>query len=121
MSPTARTLAFARKKGWDAAVVERWNPHAKVRHDLFGVIDVLALDGRAGVLAIQATTGSNLGARVEKVSAEPRATRWLASGGRLECWGWRRVGPRGARKTWAVRRLKAELVGGGIEWDEVQQ
>lgn len=119
-SPTSRTLDYCRKQGWDAAVVERWNPHARVRHDLFGVIDILAMDGLVrGVLAIQATTGSNLGARVEKVSEEPRARLWLVVGGRLECWGWRKVGKRGEQKKWAVRRLKAELVGGVIEWDEV--
>lgn len=122
-SPTARTLEYARKKGWDAAVVERWNPHAKVLHDLFGCIDILALDGRDGVLAIQATSdlnAGNSGRRCEKVAAEPRAIRWLRAGGRLEVWAWRMVGKRGERKTWQVRRLKAEIVAGGIEWDEVQ-
>lgn len=121
-SPTARTLEFARKQGWDAAVVEKWNPHAKVLHDLFGFVDVVVLDGRRGLLAIQATSdqgGNHTGSRMEKVSMEPKALRWLAAGLRIEVWGWKKAGPRGGVKKWTVRRFKAELVDGAIEWDDV--
>ncbi len=42
-SPTSRSLAECRKRGWTAQVVEHWNPHAHIRQDLFGVIDIVAL------------------------------------------------------------------------------
>ena len=41
-SPTQRTLKRLRDLGYLAEVVERWNPHAKVRNDLFGFGDVMS-------------------------------------------------------------------------------
>lgn len=104
LSPTQRTLALLRAEGWTAQVVERWNPYAKVRHDLFGCIDILAINGSA-VLGVQATSGSNISARLDKIASLPSSALWRASGGLLEVWGWRKVGPRGRRKTWEVRRI----------------
>jgi hypothetical protein len=119
-SPTARTLAYARKRGWLANVTERWNPHAFVRQDLFGFCDVLVLDGRPGALAIQATAASNNAApRMRKLEELPAVRAWLLASLRVEVWSWRKVGAAGARKTWSVRRVKAELVDGVVRWDEV--
>ena len=88
-SPTARTLKALRDQGWRAAVVERWNPHAKIRHDLFGVVDVLAV--REGeTLAVQATTGSNAAARVKKIADAEATADIRAAGWRFEVWGWRK-------------------------------
>ena len=42
-TPTARTLATMRQEGWTVQVVERWNPHARIRQDLFGWADLLAV------------------------------------------------------------------------------
>ena len=42
-TPTARTLAAMRREGWTVQVVERWNPHARIRQDLFGWADLLAV------------------------------------------------------------------------------
>ena len=42
-SPTQRSLKLLRDEGYTAQVVERWNPHARVRQDLFGVIDTAAM------------------------------------------------------------------------------
>ena len=103
-SPTARTLALLRQEGWTAQVVERWNPYAKVRHDLFACIDVLAINGSV-VLGVQATSGSNVSARLSKIASLPSAALWKASGGLLEVWGWRKVGKQGERKRWEVRRV----------------
>lgn len=121
-SPTARSLAYARDKGWTVAVVEKWNPHARIRQDLFGFADLVVLDDKHGLLAVQATTGPHLGARVEKLSAMGVVRRWLARGLRVECWGWRKTNDRkaGTRKTWALRRLSASEVNGELSWDEVE-
>lgn len=102
MTPTQRTLAALRKAGWTCAVVERWNQYARVRHDLFGFADVLAI-GADGILAVQATTGANHAARREKILSEPRAAIWLAAGGLVEIWSWRVAGKRGTRKLWTPR------------------
>ncbi len=95
MTPTARSLAAGRANGWLIDVVERWigGGRIKVRKDLFGCIDLVALDGKPGVLGIQATSGSNASARLKKIHGEcwPAVERWLQAGNRLEVWGWRKL------------------------------
>ncbi|MGH7179705.1 MAG: hypothetical protein ACREJC_20180 [Tepidisphaeraceae bacterium] len=107
-SPTQRTLAGCRSLGWQAAVVEKWNPHAYIRQDLFGCIDILCLlPTCGGVTGIQATTGTNVAARCAKIEANPLMVRWLRAGNRLFVVGWRKVGERGKRKTWQARWVEA--------------
>lgn len=104
MTPTQRSLAFVRKMGWDAAVVERWNPHARIRQDLFGCVDILCLlPNRGGVTGIQTTSGDNVSARCQKIAAEPRMVRWVRAGNGLYVHGWAKRGPRGKRKLWTCR------------------
>jgi hypothetical protein len=98
-SPTQRTLVLLRREGFSAAIVERWNPHARVRQDLFGCIDVLAVRAdRPGVLGVQATTTANQAARLGKALAAPELRAWLAAGNTFEVWGWRK----NARGRWQV-------------------
>lgn len=105
MSPTQRALALCKKNGWVAQVVERWNPYARVRQDLFGIIDIVVLDGGpGGPLGVQVTSGSNVAARLEKARQEPRLAAWLASPARFEVWGYSKKGARGKRKLWELRR-----------------
>ena len=86
-SPTARTLAECRTRGWLAQVVERWNPYARVRVDLFGFIDLLAcVEGR--LLGIQATTNANAASRLTKILEHPNAGAWLRTGCELYVWSW---------------------------------
>ncbi|TPV95708.1 MAG: hypothetical protein B7733_08485 [Myxococcales bacterium FL481] len=98
-SPTQRTLALLKKQGAIAQVVERWNSHARVRHDLFGIIDVLAIrDGR--YVGIQACAGASFSARDAKIRASEHYAAILEAGG-LELWAWRQVwghDARGARR-----------------------
>ena len=117
MTPTARSLETLRALGYTAQVVERWNPHAKIRQDLFGCIDILAVNGH--VLGVQACAGSSAAARATKAVAEPRLRTWLEAGCAFEVWAWRKVGPRGKRKVWAVRRLRARIADGEIAFEEL--
>lgn len=103
-SPTSRTLAKLRELGFTAQVVERWNPHARIRQDLFGCIDVIAIRPGVGIVGIQACAGASHAARVAKMKAEPRLAEWVESGGKAECWSWAKQGPRGKQKTWTLRR-----------------
>ena len=112
MTPTRRTLQMLRKQGATVAVVEKFNPGARVRQDLFGCIDIVALEpGQSGVLGIQATTTSNMAARRHKIALEPRAALWMACGNRLQIIGWAKRGPRGKRKVW---QASVENVADGI-------
>lgn len=89
MSPTARTLAYLRKQGWTAGVVEKWNQYARVRQDLFGCIDIVCVDG-CEIMGVQATTTSNQANRLTKSLAEPRLRAWLEAGGRFAVVGWKK-------------------------------
>ena len=107
-SPTQRTLKLLRSEGWTCGIVEHWNPHAHIRQDLGGFIDIVAWAPGRGVLAVQATSGPNVAARVTKIRGLASAAAWMASGARLEVWGWRKVGDRGKVKRWEVRRVVME-------------
>ena len=118
-SPTSRSLAELRKRGWPAQVVEQHLPFPKpfgTKRDLFGVIDIVAIvprdralfanevDAPAAILGIQATASSaNHSHRRAKIIAEPRARQWVEAGGRLELWSWSKRGDRGKQKRWTLR------------------
>ena len=88
-SPTTRTLALLRKDGWTAAVVEKWNPHARIRQDLFGIIDVLAVrDG--DTLGVQCTSASNVSSRVQKITDSDALPRLREAGWLVVVHGWRK-------------------------------
>ena len=92
LSPTMRTLAALRNMGIPLIqVVERWNAFARIRQDLFGFIDILAIDDDGSVLAVQATSGSNVSARVNKIK-ESNELIWVrAAGWKVQVWGWRKL------------------------------
>lgn len=99
MSPTQRTLKLLREDNWLAQVVERWNPFAHVRQDLFGVIDVVAV--RPGeILGVQCCAASSAAARLAKAVAEPKLRAWLEAGGSFVVHSWGKRGGRGERKLW---------------------
>ena len=90
MSPTQRTLAKLRAEGWLPAVVEKWNPHARIRQDLYGFIDLVALkDGET--LAIQACAGSSLSARVKKITDHENLSAVRKAGWTIQVWAWRKL------------------------------
>ena len=102
-SPTQRTLAALRKDGYTCAITERWNPHAHIRQDLYGFVDVLAIKPDYGILAVQACAGGDHAKRRTKILAEPRAKLWLECGGRICVCSWTKKGARGKRKLWEPR------------------
>jgi hypothetical protein len=86
LTPTQLTLKHLRDLGYTAEVTERWNPHARIRQDLFGIIDVIALRG-AETLAVQTTSASNVPARIRKIAdsehiAAIREAGWTVTSGR---------------------------------------
>lgn len=101
-SPTQRSLAECRKRGWIAQVVEKWNPHARVRQDLFNCIDIVAITPD-GILGIQACAGASHAARAAKMRAEPKTLAWLKAGAFLTVWSWSKRGPRNKAKHWTLR------------------
>ena len=102
-SPSARAIAECESRDWPCGNVERYCSFSKKRHDLFGCIDLVALDDEPGCLGIQVTSGSNHSARVKKALAEPRILRWIQRGNRFEVWSYAKRGAAGARKLWKLR------------------
>ena len=87
MTPTQRSLKYLRADDWFCAVVEHWNNFARIRQDLFGVVDILAIrDGET--LAVQTTSGSNVSARVRKIADAEATPHIRAAGWRFEIHGW---------------------------------
>ena len=96
-------------EGWCCDVTERWIPHAKITKDLFGFLDLVAIrPGR--ILGVQATSRSNVAARVKKILAEPRAPLWIRAGAEIEVWGWR-LNPDGSVRDCRVVALTLEDFG----------
>lgn len=75
-SPTQRSLKKLREEFPFVAVVEKWNPHARVRQDLFGFADIIAMDGKYTVL-VQTTSASNMAARRKKILENHAAFLWV--------------------------------------------
>lgn len=89
-SPTQRSLALLRKQGYRVAVVEHWNHHVRIRQDLFGVVDILAIKP-GETLAVQSTTGSNVASRVTKIADAEATADIRAAGWTFHVHGWRKL------------------------------
>jgi hypothetical protein len=88
VTPTQRSLAYLRAEGWQVAVVERWNPHARIRQDLFGVFDLLAV--RDGVTMGVQVTSTGVASRVKKIADSEMVPALRRAGWALMVHGWRK-------------------------------
>ena len=111
-SPTQRSLAYLRKKGLKAAVVERFirAPHLPGgghRIDLFNIIDIIAIDGpeTIGCQSCGTAFSQHHKKLFEEKAEEVRD--WLA-GGTRQLWliGWRKLKVKRGGKAmhWKPRR-----------------
>ena len=115
ISPTQRSLSMLRGRGFTCAITEHWNPHVKIRQDLYGFIDLLYLDRHTmGVVAVQTTSGSNVSSRVAKVKASDKAALWLVCGNQIVVHGWKRYAKQVERKWWRCREVWLALDDGVI-------
>lgn len=109
-SPTQRTIRELKNQGMKCAIVEKWNAFAGkhgIRQDLFGIIDVLALDPERGVIGVQCC-GSDFSSHVKKITEEKyqETLDWLQTPGtNLEIWGWRKLKKKrgGKQMVWRPR------------------
>jgi hypothetical protein len=94
ISPTQRTLKAMREQGRLCGIVERFQQHGGrfgIRQDLFGFIDIVAIDPVDGIVAIQ-SCGQDFSGHIKKITEERNeaAFEWLKHA-KLELWGWRKV------------------------------
>src|SRR4030095_400705 len=88
---TQRSLQLLRDEGFrPVQVVEHFNPHVKIRQDLFGFADILAVHPDKRItLAVQATMGhGNLWARRQKIEANDNARLCYRARWQIEIHGW---------------------------------
>jgi hypothetical protein len=100
VTPTQRTKKELRSRGLECDIAERYLQHAirgdggrGVRKDLFGIIDIIALDPYRGVVGVQ-STGQAFSDHFKKITIEKKeeAIKWLCTPGAvLELWGWRKL------------------------------
>ncbi len=111
MSPTARTREDLQQQGYQVDVVERWIParggqRFGVRKDLWGFVDLLAMQEGYPILAVQTTSGAHVADRITKIRGLPAHETWLQCGGRIQVIGWRKIcrrrpdGTRTKEKVW---------------------
>ena len=97
MTPTQRSLKYLRDAGYTVAIVEHWNSFARIRQDLFGIIDLLAVRGTE-TLGVQTTSSTNVAARIRKLEESPMLSLLREANWSIHVHGWRKVGNR-----WQVR------------------
>lgn len=97
-SPAQRSLKYLRDQGYTVAITEKWNSHAKIRQDLFGFIDLLAIKDRK-TLAIQTTSSSSFAVRRKKIEGHENLPLVLAAGWQVTVHGWRK----NAKGKWVLR------------------
>ena len=88
LSPTQRSLAYLREQGYLVAIVEHWNPYARIRQDLWGWCDLLAIR-KNEVLAVQ-VTASAVSTRIKKIQESETVAAVRDAGIRIEVHGWRK-------------------------------
>jgi hypothetical protein len=126
-SATAMSMEWLRERGY---IVERTEQNVRVpdkkipggwriwKKDLFSFADLTGVDGKTpGTLFTQATIGMNNKAeRMEKIAQAPATRAVLASGNQIELHVWRKMGARGARKTWEMARFTIHIDGSYFTW-----
>jgi hypothetical protein len=87
MSPTQLSKKHLTEQGYLPWITEHWNSFAKIRQDLFGFIDIIAVK-EGSILGVQTTSKSNLSARVKKIKESEYLPIILSSGMRVIVHGW---------------------------------
>jgi hypothetical protein len=104
------TLARSKKiligEGWNYEKTESYNSFVHRRFDFGGFADALCFRSDSPfILAINATTNSNLSGHLAKYMGLQKLQDWLKAGHRFEIWCWAKMGKAGKRKTWTLKRV----------------
>ena len=87
ISPTQLSLAQLRADGWFCWITEHWNSYARIRQDLWGFVDIIALKPNQ-ILGVQTTTASNMSARVKKIADHENVGAVRDAGWTIHVHGW---------------------------------
>jgi hypothetical protein len=104
-TPTQRTLKYLKDEGYTTAIVEKWNSHVKIRQDLFGIFDVLAMK-EGSLVGVQISSYGSHAEHYTKLTVTKRDNTlcWLRTGNQIWLMSWRQlVNPGKKRKIWTPR------------------
>lgn len=101
-SPTVRSLKHMRGLGYVCAIVEKWNPHARIRQDMFGFIDIVCIRGE-DIVGVQACSGGG-GDSAERVRKIAEHVNWplICKAIRVVVQSWRK----NAAGKWTLREVE---------------
>ena len=85
LTPLSRK--YLEKLGYYVEKVEYFEFYTKRMHDLLGVADLLALNGKE-ILLVQVTNRDHLAERRKKCLESDKLKLWLSAGGKLVLHGW---------------------------------
>lgn len=97
---TPRSKKLLHDRGYVVERTERWCAFSRRRIDLFGCVDLLAVNGTEN-LAVQVTSAANASARLAKARASDGLRRWLCVPGcRFVVHAWAKRG-----RAWVCKEL----------------
>jgi hypothetical protein len=102
VSPTQRSLKLLREAGYAAEITEHWNPFARIRKDLFGIVDILCIKADE-TLAVQTTSYSNVSSRVTKILNSDHFPAMADAGWTVRVHGWKK--PTKKVRQWTLRSV----------------
>lgn len=91
ISRLSRAMKYYRDQGYTVNKVEIWNPYDRKNHDLFGILDLVAV-GHGTFMGIQVCGGGDFAAHDRKIKAAEISVELLqVPGFRLVLIGFRKV------------------------------
>ena len=111
ISPMQRTLKELRKRGYICGITEKFNSFIKIRQDLFGFIDLIAIKS-GEIIGVQCTSGAHHADHKTKIISLPYASAWLNAGGKIQLWTWskHKIKRGGKAEQWVARMEEITLI-----------
>lgn len=103
MRALERSMKLLRKEGLIVAKAEHWNSFAKIRQDLFGFIDAVALSDKY-IYAIQCVN-THLPEHIIKIHKNQAADVWLSCGGKIVIHNWKQRS-KNKKKSWHLEIIE---------------
>lgn len=88
-SPLSRSKEMLEGQGFLVGIVEHWNSFARIRQDLYGFLDLLAVRENE-IVGVQVTSDGNVSARIKKIAAHGNISAVRKSGMAVMVHGWKK-------------------------------
>ena len=107
-------MQFWRKKGYKTAKVEQYNSFSGTRKDMFGFADLVCLKATGPIIAVQATTKSQMSDHLKRYRRDPEVREtllwWIGTGSKVYIQGWSQPRGKGCRWVSDLREITPALL-----------